>query len=661
MRYVDHGRVAGFPIAGYDPVRVLRAGSFSSLLALFVLGGLPGCGGGCDDPDVDGYGAGCALGPDCDSTNALRNVDCDAVPPPDCEADPSATGCPCLAASTTPCTSHPEAISGAGLCQAGRAFCYSGHWSLCMGEVGPSFEVCDGIDEDCDGRTDEGTRSPCGGCDAECRGGVWGESDAPFTASDRLTLTRFGELTLAREESASATVWAANSADGTLSRIDAASATEVARYTTILGQPAGDEPSRVAVDWQDDVWVLNRAFDGQGTATKIASETSRCIDRDGDGTIHTSTGPTDVVPDDECILFTVPVGGPMETPRAIAIDGGGLDGVGAGNPWVGLFEGDAILELDGATGAELRRIETPGFSPYAAAIDPWGIVWMSSRGGYLARVDPRPTTPDLQMIEVPLYCWLIYSIAIDREGRIGITGFSCDSVAVYDPATGAIAHVDTQPSTRGAVFDPSGELWVAHTGGLVSMLDPAPLRVRRTIDLRTGGASPIETVGLGSDTIGHVWAVSEHGGTDDLGVATRVDVATGGGVSAQVTIGAAPHTQGDLTGIMRGGAFLPDGSESHVFGGCAMGDATWVALHFEAEEGTSGSIAFEGRRAVDEASLAAETFSTLGTFPDDAGPLPLSFAEGGVVEIRVTLRAASRLGAPRLGRVGLEWTCPGPQ
>lgn len=629
------------------------------LWCLLTWGGLSGCGPTCDDPDGDHFGQGCALGPDCDPANAARNVDCVAVPPPDCDADPAATGCPCLPGSSTPCFSFPDAIPGAGPCRSGRSICLAGHWGLCTGEVGPEREVCDAVDEDCDGRTDEGTRSPCGGCDATCRGGVWGESDAPFTTSDRLALTAIGELTLARETFASATVWAANSADGTLSRIDAASVTEVARYSTVLGQPRGDEPSRVAVDWNDDVWVLNRAFDGQGTATKIASDPSRCVDRDHDGAIRTSTGPADVLPDDECILFTVPIGGPRETPRAIAIDGGGLERSSPGHPWVGLHDGEAILELDGATGSTLRRIETPSFAPYAAAIDPWGAVWMSSRDGYLARVDPRPATPRLDMIEVPLACWLVYSIAIDAEGRIAMTGFSCDSVAVYDPTTGAIAHVTTQPSTRGAVFDPSGELWVAHTGGLLTMLDVAPLRVRRTVDLRAGGASPLETVGLGSDTIGHLWAVSEHGGAGDLGVATRVDL--DGTVSGQVTIGGAPHTQGDLTGIMRGGAFLPDGSETHVFRGCVTGEATWIALHFEAHEGSSGSILFEARRALDEGGLGAATFVPLGTYPDASGPFSLALDAGGVVEVRVTLRAASRRGAPRLARVGLEWSCPGPE
>ena len=630
-----------------------------SLLGLAVCALLGACEPQCVDTDQDGFGAACAMGPDCDDTNVLRNVDCDAVPAPDCDADPAATGCPCLAASSTPCTSHPEVIPGAGICRSGRASCVGGHWGVCRGEVPPDVEVCDAIDEDCDGRVDEGTRSPCGGCDSECRGGVWGEADAPFDGTSPLALTDLGELTLARESYAAATVWAANSADGTLSRIDAATATEVARYTTELGSSFGNEPSRVAVDWQNDVWVLDRAFDGQGTATKIASERARCVDRDHDGTIHTSTGPGDVVPDDECILFTVPVGALGEVPRAIAIDGGGLDGAGAGNAWVGLFGGEAILELDGTTGAELRRIDTPHFAPYAAAIDPWGYVWMSSREGYLVRVDPARPSAEPTSIEVPLPYWLIYSFAIDSVGRIGMTGFSCDDVAVYDPRNGAIAHVSTAPSTRGAVFDPDGHLWVAHTGGLVSMLDVAPLRVRRTIDLRVGDASPIDTVGLGSDTIGHVWAVSEHGGTDDLGVATRVDL-EGGAISAQVTIGAAPHTQGDLTGVMRGGAFLPEGSESHVFRGCSMGDASWVALHYEAHEGTTGTILFEARHAADEASLAAAAFVALGTVPGSASPLALSFPAGGVVEVRVTLRAAARLGAPRLGRVGLEWSCPGP-
>jgi streptogramin lyase len=628
-------------------------------LAPVVLALALGCGPTCVDADGDGYGDACARGPDCDDTNAARNTDCVAQPAPDCEANPSATGCLCLPGSVSSCFSFEGATPGAGPCRAGAAICRASHWGLCTGEVGPGFETCNHVDDDCDGRTDEGALSPCGGCDATCVGGVWGDGSDPFTATDVLEVTDYGELTLARHDYVASTVWAANSADGTISRIDAASAREVARYSTVLGAPHGDEPSRVAVDWNQDAWVANRAFDGQGTLTKIASDPSRCVDRDHDGTIETSSGPTDVRADDECVLFTVPIGASMEVPRALAIDGGRIDGVGGGHAWVGLFSGEAVLEVDGDTGATLRRIPTPSFAPYSAAVDPWGRLWMSSRDGYLARVDPL--SGDVQLTEVPLACWLVYALAIDREGRIGLTGFSCDSVAVYDPHNGGIQRVTTPPSTRGAVFDPSGELWVAHTGGLVSMLDVAPLRVRRTIDLRAAGASPIETVGIASDTIGHVWAVSEHGGEGDLGVASRVDI-DGGVVSAQVTIGGAPHTQGDLTGVVRGGAFEPMGSETHLFTGCPNGALTsWLRLHVVADTGGAGRIVLDARHATDEAGLPSAAWTTVGALPDAMEPFDLaSLPEGGVVEIRATLTTSARLGAPRLGRIGLEWHCPGP-
>lgn len=625
---------------------------------------IAGCEAPCTDRDGDGFGLACAMGVDCDDDDASRNVDCTTLPPPDCEADPNDTGCPCLPGAVASCFPIEGAIAGAGRCRAGRALCRSSHWGLCTGAVGPSIELCDSVDDDCDGRTDEGTRSPCGGCRDDCRGGVWGESADPFVATTELELTTYGQLTLARTASSAATVWVANSADGTVSRIDGASATETARYPSALAVAglgdAAPEPARVAVDWVGDAWIANRAFDGQGSVTKIAGDVSRCVDRDLDGAIETSTGPLDVRFDDECVLFTVLVGGEREAPRAIAIDGGGLDGVGAGNAWVGLFEGHAVVELDGRDGHERRRVEIESFAPYGAAVDPWGTVWMMSRDGYLARIDPRPLEPAVEVLEVPLACWLLYSIAIDPEGRIALTGFSCDQVALYEPETGALTRVTTEPSTRGAVFSPDGALWVAHTSGLVSELGVSPLQVRRSIDLRTDGVSPTETIGMGADTLGHVWAVSRDGGEDGAGLVSRIDLPRGT-VSATVPTGHAPHTQGDLTGVMLDAAFVGEGSESHLFSGCASGEPTeWRDLHVEADPGSAGEIVIEARRAADVASLATEPFVLVGVVPDMAGPFPLSFEPGGVVEVRVTLSTSSRLGAPRLERVGLEWRCTGP-
>src|SRR5262245_14918238 len=103
-------RACGFPFARtatalYASFLVLRFAVVSLALGLAATG----CSPSCTDIDGDHYGPGCAMGPDCDPTNAARNVDCVGVPAPDCEADPTATGCPCLVGASTPCTSHPDA------------------------------------------------------------------------------------------------------------------------------------------------------------------------------------------------------------------------------------------------------------------------------------------------------------------------------------------------------------------------------------------------------------------------------------------------------------------------------------------------------------------------------------------------------------------------
>jgi hypothetical protein len=45
-----------------------------------------------------------------------------------------------------------------GVCRDGEQFCLAtGTWStVCGGQVTPSIEVCNGLDDDCDGHIDEG-------------------------------------------------------------------------------------------------------------------------------------------------------------------------------------------------------------------------------------------------------------------------------------------------------------------------------------------------------------------------------------------------------------------------------------------------------------------------------------------------------------------------
>ena len=69
-------------------------------------------------------------------------------------------GCECIAGQKRVCGPAPvgECKQGAQVCQA------DGKWGACVGAVGPQPEVCDGKDNNCDGRTDEGLLNACGKC-----------------------------------------------------------------------------------------------------------------------------------------------------------------------------------------------------------------------------------------------------------------------------------------------------------------------------------------------------------------------------------------------------------------------------------------------------------------------------------------------------------------
>ena len=62
----------------------------------------------------------------------------------------------CKAGSIRMCYSGPANTSGKGACKVGYQVCKEdASWGLCKGMVLPSKELCDGKDNDCDGKTDE--------------------------------------------------------------------------------------------------------------------------------------------------------------------------------------------------------------------------------------------------------------------------------------------------------------------------------------------------------------------------------------------------------------------------------------------------------------------------------------------------------------------------
>ncbi len=56
---------------------------------------------------------------------------------------------------TQPCYSGPEEKRGRGICKEGIQKCQKGHWLACQGSVLPQEERCNGKDDDCNGKVDD--------------------------------------------------------------------------------------------------------------------------------------------------------------------------------------------------------------------------------------------------------------------------------------------------------------------------------------------------------------------------------------------------------------------------------------------------------------------------------------------------------------------------
>ena len=97
-------------------------------------GGSGGGGGGGSSTSAGGSGGGGAGG---SSSGAGGSGDCNDE-------------------ATQSCYGGPAGTQGVGVCHEGTQTCAHGEWGPCVGEVTPSAETCDGLDNNCDGQVDDG-------------------------------------------------------------------------------------------------------------------------------------------------------------------------------------------------------------------------------------------------------------------------------------------------------------------------------------------------------------------------------------------------------------------------------------------------------------------------------------------------------------------------
>jgi streptogramin lyase len=503
---------------------------------------------------------------------------------------PNHAGCPCSEVDlylTINCI-PPEQIDGVD------ASCHIGT-STCDGErYGPCIDV---YREDCDGI-------------------IFGSSELHPNEdnSENVIQGVEGEIQLDPDERQVdfGYLWIANTGENTVSKIDVETGREVARYASAIATgsvpggpfpyPSTDPytdchhcPSRTAVDFNGDAFVANRAFNIQGSVTKIANDEVNCPDLNSNGVVDTSwDANADGVIDaydpaeflgeaDECILWTSAVGGVDGLPRALAIDSGSIPDYGSnGNVWVGIYNEQRAIQLNGDTGEEVTSVTLTNGNgavhPYGAAVDAMGFVWFTSiNDGNLAKVD----TIGGNLVEIysktsGTGCGSAYGIAVDVMGRIWLGGFDCNTADRFDPADLSWASIDFSasgrgPHTRGIAPDLAGTVWVAHTGdagpGYVTRFDAETLVELESFALPHhlgSGEATNNTIGVGIDRNGACWAVSRDDGYV-AGTATRI---TPGGTMDSFPVGLMPYTYSDFTGFGLSTVTRPSGWYNMIVAGC---------------------------------------------------------------------------------------------
>ena len=471
-------------------------------------------------------------------------------------------------------------------------------------------------------------------------------------------------------------IWVANSAEGTVSKIDTRTMKQVARYVTYPG--GGGDPSRTTVSLGGDVVVANRAlFNGaSGTAAsavKIAGEKSVCFDRNKNGKIDTYEGEGPVPAQfqwaagakespDECVLWltqlnTDAAGNPVSQtmPRAAGYDGEILDGVLSLYAYVGLYANKEVIRLDSRTGTIVKRFNVSPSAPYGLVLDKGGNVWimgLESGGPSLTKIDVRGgdklTTYSAANGKAPP-CG--YGITADARGLIYAASSNC--IARFNPMIENWEQF-TNPagsSHRGIAVDMKNQVWVADTGIGMHHIDasapPPAAGGASTMVFRKTITSAGSNVGAAIDFDNKPWVISQ------TNVATKIDPTTYAMTTA--VTGSGPYTYSDMTGYQLRNASRA-GIFRHTFAGCGQATTTWTTLNFTIDAPTGSKVAIRYRGAPTVADLTSAPWVVV----TEKSPVKINLPPtppASFLQVEVSMTSIDTRITPILSGLSAAYTC----
>jgi streptogramin lyase len=466
-------------------------------------------------------------------------------------------------------------------------------------------------------------------------------------------------------------IWIALSLRCTIAKVDTTTGAILGEYRTISDEASCAQSSRTTVGLDGSVWVGHR---GPGGVTHVGlAELSQCVDRNGNGTIETSTAYGDVKAwsgsdsnvanaADECILHHVNTHLPplsMSDSRHMSIDA-------SNKLWVGDYAGGhKFVRINGTTGAVETPVRSFACGGYGGLIDANGVIWSANGSANgLLRWDPdaADSATNPRCVGIPNY-----GLAVDPTGNIWATTLgnvvykvSADGNTILGP----FPHGSS--SAQGLAVTSNGHVWVSSSlfcgaSCTIGHLDNNGVFIGN-VPNPTGAGS----TGVSVDAAGKIWTANLNSNS-----ATRIDPTAGvlgsdgttpvGAVDLTVNFPAtpgrplpSPYNYSDMTGAQLLNSTAPQGTWTVTQDGTALG-TDWGTITWNTEpQGTvpaGASLTVEARAADTEAGLGSQSYVAVS----NGAAFDLT---GRFIQVRVTFKPNDDGASPILSDIRIQTDAP---